>query len=316
MNSKTTLVSTQQASMTSRLKSPLLSATFSGLVMCSVSVVSHAAEPEYKDMPAFTLKVVTHGEGLNRSDNMSEETRQDNRRADLSITKQVPAGSKTVKEDVYDQVQVKVSDANKRSIRLKDGGVIWVSKDPSTLTPVLNVTAPNSIEMEKGEFVSPMNFEITTNYAHFIDSWELEVYYAEDEQQKNPLATFMGRSLDTGRTIKWNGSNKKENKLKEGDKLSYILTVKDKDGHLDRTHLRQISLVGPQRNITDTVSSSVSSNLENNLDLQTIPVHGSRVRIFGRDIPTDHTIKINDESISLVENKFVVEKLLPEGQHD
>ncbi len=306
----------QQTSKVQRRKSPLLSAAFTGLVMCSVSVVTYAAVPDYNDMPAFTLKVVTHGEGLNRSDNMSEKARQDNRRTDVSITTQVPAGTKTVNEEVVEQVQVKVSEATKRSIRLKDGGVIWVSKDPSTLTPVLNVSAPNSVEMEKGEFVSPMSFDITTNYARFIDSWELEVYNAEDEQEKNPLATFMGNSLETGRTVKWNGVSKKGKKLKEGDKLTYILKVKDKDGHLDRTHSRQVSLVGPQRNITESDTSKHLSNLENNLDLQTIPVHGSRVRIFGRDIPTDHSITIDDESISLVENKFVVEKLLPEGKHN
>ncbi|KAG1694865.1 hypothetical protein GQR58_006811 [Nymphon striatum] len=148
-----------------------------------------------------------------------------------------------------------------------------------------------------------MNFEITTNYAHFIDSWELEVFNAEDEQQKKPLATFMGRSLDTGRTVKWNGVSKKGQSLKEGDKLTYILKVKDKDGHIDKTHF--------------TPNKPYWSSAEYNLrKKQTIPVHGSRVRIFGRDIPSDHSITVDDENISLVENKFVLEKLLPEGKHE
>ncbi|MEB8432361.1 hypothetical protein OO007_09005 [Cocleimonas sp. KMM 6892] len=288
-------------------KSPIAYSLVAGLVLSSVSIVAEATAPSYKEKPAFTMKI----ESVDDSSNTTVIS-GDN---DQSV-KPAKTTDEVINKSANQTDNQSDNQSASRSIRLKDGGVIWVSKDPSTLTPVLNVTAPNSIEMEKGEFVSAMNFEITTNYAHFIDSWELEVYYAEDEQQKHPIASFMGKSLENGRTVKWNCSNKKENKLKEGDKLSYILTVKDKDGHLDRTHLRQISLVGPQRNITDTVSSSVSSNLENNLDLQTIPVHGSRVRIFGRDIPTDHTIKINDESISLVENKFVVEKLLPEGQHD
>ncbi|TCJ81809.1 hypothetical protein, partial [Cocleimonas flava] len=288
-------------------KSPIAYSLVAGLVLSSVSIVAEATAPSYKEKPAFTMKI----ESVDDSSNTTVISGDNDQSVKLAKTT-----DEVINKSANETDDQSANQSASRSIRLKDGGVIWVSKDPSTITPVLNVTAPNSIEMEKGEFVSPMNFEITTNYAHFIDSWELEVYYAEDEQQKHPIASFMGKSLENGRTVKWNGSNKKENKLKEGDKLSYILTVKDKDGHLDRTHLRQISLVGPQRNITDTVSSSVSSNLENNLDLQTIPVHGSRVRIFGRDIPTDHTIKINDESISLVENKFVVEKLLPEGQHD
>ncbi len=299
-----------------KCRRPLLSTVFTGLVLCSVSVLSQAADSAYQGKPAFSLKVVNHGEGANRSTNMDEIGRTDNRRADVSIVAQVPAGTRTVNEEITEEVEVKVSEATSRSIRLKDGGVIWVSKDPSSLTPVLNVSAPQSVEMVKGKFKTPMSFEITTNYAHFIDSWELEVFNAEDEQQLKPLATFMGRSLDTGRTVKWNGLSKKGKKLKEGDKLTYILKVKDKEGHLDRTHLRQFSLIGPQRNITTQEPGKVLSNLENNLDLQTIPVHGSRVRIFGRDIPTDNRITIDDEDISLLENKFVLEKLLPEGKHN
>ena len=294
----------------------LLSAAFTGLVLCSVSVLSHAADSGYQGKPAFSLKVVTHGEGSNRSDNMSEVSRKDNRRADVSITTQVQAGTRPVSEEVSNEVKVKVKSASSRSIRLKDGGVIWVSKDPASLTPVLNVSAPTSIEMEKGQFISPMSFEITTNYAHFIDSWELAVYSSEDELQKKPLATFAGRSLDASRTVKWNGISKTGKAFKEGDKLTYILKVKDKEGHLDKTHARQITLTGPQRNVKQVEISQQLSNLENNLGLQTIPVHGSRVRIFGRDIPAGNTIKIDDQQILLVENKFVLEKLLPEGKHD
>ena len=309
------LGTTQLASIMLRRKSPLMSVAFTGLVLCSVSVVTQAAETQYQEKPAFTLKVISHGEGDNRSDNMSEVTREDNRRTDVSISKQVVAGTEDVTEEVTEQVQVKVSDASRRSIRLKDGGVIWVSKDPASLTPVLNVTAPQSVEMQSGKFDSPMSFEINTNYSSFIDKWELQVFHADDEQQKKPLATFMGRSLENGRTLKWNGTSKSGKKLKAGDRLSYVLKVEDKAGHIDRTHLRELSLVGPQRNIQEVDNSKPISSLENNLELQTIPVRGSRVRIFGRDIPTGNSISINDENISLVENKFVVEKLLPEGKH-
>ncbi len=263
---------------------------FAGLVLSSVSVVLQAAEQSYEDSSAFSFKVESIEDASNK-------------------------GSSTQVVSAKPLTATTVSTSANRSIRLKDGGVIWVSKDPSNITPALNVSAPGSVEMEKGVFVSPLSFKIDTNYAHFIDSWELTVYHADDEQQKNPLAIFAGNSLETGRSVKWNGTSKGKS-LKEGDTLSYILKVKDKAGHQDRTYARQIRLVGPQRHMSKTVSNdNVSSNMENNLDLQTIPVHGARVRIFGRDIPTDYTINIDDETISLVENKFIVEKLLPEGQH-
>ena len=295
---------------------PLLNAAFIGLALSSVSVVTEAAEENHQNKPAFTISVVTHGEGTNRSDNLSEVKRQDNRRTDVSITKKVQAGTKTVNDVSSEVVQVKVSDAVKRSIRLNDGGVIWVSKDPASLTPVLNVTAPRSVEMEDGQFTSPMNFNISSNYASFIDSWELRVFNATDTLQKRPIALFTGDSLEVGHTVKWDGETKQGKKLQTGDKLTYVLTVKDAKGHIDRTHSRNISLTGPERNITKTGTDEHISSLENNLDLQTIPVHGSRVRIFGRDIPSGHSITINKEKINLVENKFVIEKLLPEGKHN
>ncbi len=265
----------------------LARALITGMVLCSVSAVTHAVESSYKDKPVFTLKVVD----VNPS----------------------PAASVTVLTSK--PVSAAQDHSASRSIRLKDGGVIWVSKDPSSLTPMLNVSAPQTVEMTAGQFAAAMSFKISTNYAHFIDRWELEVYRADDEQQKQPVALFMGHKLDNGHTVKWDGISKNGERLKAGDKLSYILKVRDKAGHLDKTHARELSLIGPERNISLTKTSNVSGDLESNLALQTIPVHGSRVRIFGHDIPTGHSISIDDESVALVKNKFVIEKLLPEGSH-
>ena len=290
---KTKTKNTQIDTLTRQSFNPVLNRSMlAGLVLCSVSVISQATESQQSEKPAFTIKIETiEGEAIV------------NQTAPEAYAK--PVETQTIKNR-----------STNRSIRLKDGGVIWVSKDPASVIPVLNVSAPQSVEMIRGEFIKPMSFDITTNYAHFIDSWELEVFHADDEQQKKPLATFTGKSLKDDRTVKWNGTSTKGRKLQQGDKLTYILKVRDKKGHLDRTHKRHINLIGPQRNIQDLEPSRQISNLENNLDLQTIPVRGSRVRIFGRDIPTDNRIMIGDKNISLVENKFVLERLLPEGKHD
>ena len=106
--------------------------TLSGLVLCSVNVVIQAATDENEpttDAP-FTLKIITNGEDNNRSDNMSEPSRQDNRRTDVKIKTHEQTGTRTVSEETSEQVKVKVSEAINRSIRLNDGGVIWVTKDP------------------------------------------------------------------------------------------------------------------------------------------------------------------------------------------
>jgi len=268
-------------------------AMFTGLALCSVSVVSQAVDSNNEEKPAFTIKI----EDI-------EHTSETNEPLQITTVKAVEKDTSNYGTNLN------------RSIRLQDGGVVWVSQDPASLIPVLNVSAPNSVETENKKFTNPVNFKITTNYAYFIDSWALDIYHEDDKQLKKPIKTFTGNSLKINPTIKWDGSTSNGDTLQTGESFSYVLTVKDKKGHQDRTYPRKISLVGPQRNITQTDSSLSKSNLENNLELQTIPVHGSRVRIFGRDIPSDNSVVIDDKKISLVENKFVIEELLPSGKHD
>ena len=124
-------------------KLQLMNASLAGLVLCSVNVVAQTTDidQEVLNKPAYTLKIITHGEADNRSDNFTDATRQDNRRADVAMQATVPAGYREEKITTTEEQTVKVSDAINRSVHLKDGGVIWVSKDPASLTPILNVTS-------------------------------------------------------------------------------------------------------------------------------------------------------------------------------
>lgn len=300
------------------LKKVLVSSTLTGLVLSSVNVLGQTktANPKVLNKPAYTLKIITHGEGTNRSDNFTKEARKDNRRADVSVQSKVHGGFKEELVESTEKHQVKISEASNRSIRLSDGGVIWVSKDAVSITPKLDVTTSLTSEIESNRLVKPLSFTIKTNYADFIDEWELVVYKASDESHLKPLATFMGKNLDSDRVVKWNGSSSSKEKLIAGDVLEYVLTVKDKAGHIDETYARSISLIGPERNLNLADNIEASKNLESNLLRQTIPVNGSRVRISGRDISKGNKIKINGNTVSLVDSKFVTEQILPDGKHN
>ena len=311
------VLSTQSISPLKKQRTFLLKTGLAGFIFCSASVAVQAATPQLLNKPAYTLKIVTHGEDANKFDNMSEVSRQKNRRTDVHMNTRVKVGSKTITSESSKKVRVKVSDALNRSVHLKDGGIIWVSKDPASLIPTLNVTASNRIEIKNGRFVSPINFKIKTNYAYFIDSWELSVFQANDDTNK-PLATFTGKELVNDQNIKWDGRTTSGKALNAGDRLKYVLTVRDKEGHSDVTRAHTISLIGADKLYNKTNKSDRKSNqltAENSLLRQTIPVHGSRVRIFGSDIATGNQVQINNEKISPVSGKFVIEKLLPEGQH-
>ena len=294
-----------------------LSATLTSLVLSSASVVAQTTSesPNALNKPAYTLKIVTHGENSNRSDNFSEAARKDNRRADVSIKTQIPNGYREINTHTVETKRVQTRKASNRSVRLPDGGVVWVTKDPAKIVPKLNVTGNSSVEIENNAFVTPISFTISTNYAQFIDTWELAVYRAEDEQHRKPLVTFMGKDLSVDRVIKWNGVSKTDT-LQSGDKLVYILSAKSKAGHLDETYARTLNLVGPDRNLGFAKNTQTGSNaLENNLKRQTIPVHGSTVRVYGRDIVEGNKISINNKKMTVSDQRFITETILPEGDH-
>ena len=270
---------------------PLVNTTLATIVLCSVSVVTQAADTTSASiaMSSYSIKVVK---------------KQDN-----GATVQI--GESKVQNTKSSQSSI---NSNNRNIRLDVGGVVWVSNDPAPLTPILDVTTSKDVEMGDKSFKSPISFALNTNYAAFIDEWELSVYDENDDDERKPLVTFMGRSLVNGQLVKWNGTTTKGKSLAAGDRLKYILKVRDKAGHSDRTHARHIVLQGAGSHFDET-KVAASHNLVNNLQRQTIPLHGSRIRLFGSDIADNQSLSIDGERVKIKENKFVIERILPEGQH-
>jgi hypothetical protein len=201
-----------------------------------------------------------------------------------------------------------------RTLRLDDGGVIWTTSDPVALTPLLEVTTVKNIELEDNKrFDSPISFTLNTNYSAFINTWELAIYSSTDEDLLKPLQTFNGTNLINGHQVKWDGSTVDGEALDIGDELKYVLTVKDKANRVDETHPRQLTLREPSSYIAPVVQSEKLP--QSNLAKQTIPLYGSRVRIHGNDIEDGNTITIDGEKVTVAKERFVVERLLPQGDH-
>lgn len=308
---------------------PLLAAAFIGLVSSSASIIANAnvsasdcKGAACQGRPAYTLRITTHGEGTNRSDNMSEVGRQDNRRADVSITTSVPG--KTVVKEVTETVQVKVRDAETRNLSLPDGGVIWLTQDPASITPTLNVSTQGNAVLEEGAFKSPISFTVDSNYTTFIDHWNLSVYRKNDPDA-DAVVSLDGKQLTDAQLIEWNGQVAEGESLKVGEELEYVLTVYDTEGHSDKTRERTILLtsdssspekIAEQLAEQQNKTAEIQSKFFNGLSRQTIPVHGAKVRLHGQDIVKGNKLTINGKAITLDTNqKFATEYLLPVGEH-
>ena len=283
---KNTQITSKVNRNTSVIKKALL-----GLAMCSVCVVSQAADntSQNNGNGSYTIKII-------KKQVPTANKQQDSMSSATSAKKYSESGSR-----------------DSRTLRLNEGGVIWVSNDPVSLTPTLSVSTSKNVKFSGKQFESPISFKLSTNYAAFIDNWELSIYRASDDDEKRPLKTIKGSNLINGQTVKWNGKIESGKALKAGEKLKYILTARDNKGHSDTTRARNIVLRDAE-SILNT-KNSVSEYQENNLKRQTIPLHGARIRIFGNDILDTKNISIDGETVSVRKNKFVVERIMPEGKH-
>jgi len=270
-----------------------VNASLASLVLSSVCIIAQAADKKLvASKPSYTIKII-------KKESVTAEA---SKKTSPQLTKS-------------NQVTGTLIEKTQRTIRLANGGVVWVSNDPVALTPRLAISTSKVVEMNAQQLKNPISFKLSTNYAAFIEAWEINIYDDSDEDQRKPLATLSGNKIQNGQTVKWDGRTTNQSKIAAGDNLRYVLTVKDNKGHVDKTYLKSIALQGPGRKFTDS-DELVNSNLDNNLNTQTIPLRGARVRIYGNDIFDNQSISIDGEKVSVQESKFVVERILPEGQHN
>lgn len=222
------------------------------------------------------------------------------------------------------------------ALQLPNGGVIWASEDPARLTPELNVQAPALVPFASGRISKPVHFSVYSNYGAFIQRLELRVYRADDRDRVAPLVTL---KLPGGNITQaeWDGRMRSDVRLREGDQLQYVLRAYGADGVFDETFPNRLQLVSPQdyergldisrREAPQALGSLSGEELNqlrastdiygnSNLFQQNILIRGSRLRIFGQNLPKDFRLRINGESVPVdLERKFVAEYLLPVGPH-
>ncbi|GHD74346.1 hypothetical protein GCM10007164_24770 [Luteimonas padinae] len=223
------------------------------------------------------------------------------------------------------------------SIRLPGGGVIWATEDPDLGLPELSVSAPSVVPFADGRIQKPVRFFVRGNYTGFVERYEVMLFRGNDADLVAPVARFEMPVAAVSQD-EWVGSLPSTIPFRAGDELVYVLRAYDADGRFDETHPRKLQLVTPaeaERGLQQ-VRSSAERTLGTSLGAaeaqdrmlvedvfsgsglrqQNIPIHGSRVRIQGRNVPEGHTLSINGDTYPVdMERKFVAEYLMPIGQH-
>ncbi len=192
---------------------------------------------------------------------------------------------------------------------LKDGGVIWATSDPLVSESHLEVKAsPLFMSSEDA-----LKFYTYNNYSDYIDRYELLIVNADDENHLVPLALLKGKGLP--HEINWDVS--KENlALHPKQKLLYSLRVYDKEGHFDETNAHALIIQdGDKRGTFRDIEGEIFG--KSDIKTRSIPIQGTRVRVYGTGLNPDNLLKIGEEEIRVDKSgKFVYEKIKKPGHYD
>ena len=248
----------------------------------------------------------------------------------------MPASAQTPSADKQPAAIGQEAVATHFSIDLPNGGMVWATEDPTQTTPVLSVQAGSEAAVEGGRIVEPVKLQVYSNYAAFIKRMQISIYRAEDTDLVTPLATV---DIAPGGVVQatWDGSLPEGTRVRPGDRLTYILRATAADGSVDETYPRSLLLVSPadRQRILDQMHQNASgplralsaSDLEsralldstfgnNALRQQNIIIRGSRVRVFGQNVPEGYGLTIDGQTVPVDQRgKFVAEYLLPTGMH-
>ncbi|NVK22896.1 MAG: hypothetical protein HWD86_10280 [Kangiellaceae bacterium] len=324
--------------MLKNIKQPLV--TFGLTAILSALVPSaFAAEKDYecntegcKTQEGLIFRVKSKGEDEPTVKGSDARSLQKNRRVDVEY------------RDIYTYDEAGFQRDEKRAdinsnllIQLPNGGMLWATEDPALTQPVLGVNGASTVAFEQSKISEPVHFSYYSNYAAFIEKLELVVFEQNDTDLVTALHTQTLDVTNNGR-FEWDGQLTLDQELVVGDELIYVLRAYDNAGHMDETSIKRLRLVSAEekKNNLSSIARSVPQDIaeqkteqqlandliatetfgSNNLRQQNIPIYGSRVRIFGQDIPAGQAVKVNGDNIPVdLERRFVAEYLLPVGQH-
>jgi len=276
---------------------------------------SDCLEDECEQSAAYSLKIISRGEGVPKASNDTPAGRQQNRRVDVSLGRQLRVANS---DDKKQQLPADQSTGGA-------GGNYWISKNPTVLKQQLAINLPATATAENGSFESPVKISVLTNYSHFIDRWQLRIMPVGSSVDAAPLHILQGRLNGVATDIEWNEING----LSVGDKFDVALRVFDNNGNYDQTASRTIEIVAKK---ADTVAEKQSAQTDEvslkSLDqrlaeytrdfaYQSIAVSGSTVTVRGQSLTDARSVEVNGEKVSLSsDDRFAVEYILPPGDHE
>lgn len=287
------------------------------------------------------VRVISEGEERPRKDGNNPENFSNERRVDITAEGQVRKNTPMSEEQGLARI------GGEYTVYLPTGGVMWATEDPAVTEPRLSITGQQRVKLREGNIIEPLAFHYYTNYGAYIERLELSVYRQSDIDLVEPVVQITTDQIANVGKLEWSGVVAADYKLRAGDNLVYVLRAFDHENRMDETSGQTLQLLTPEeyaaagsailgtRGVNQSPDLSRSADIEaasidagpeieflsrilgqNRLRRQTIPIYGSRVRIYGQDLPAGYQLTINDQKYPVdLERKFAAEFLLPAGHH-
>lgn len=126
-------------------------------------------------------------------------------------------------------------------LSLPGGGRVWATEDPANLSPQMNVSASGIAGLRDDQVVEGLSFNVSNNYAHFIERMELLVYAGRDTDLVRPLVRLPVPVSGEG-VVQWDGRLPAGHRLRPGDTLVYLVRAYGRGGQADETQARTVRL--------------------------------------------------------------------------
>lgn len=213
------------------------------------------------------------------------------------------------------QLQRRVDVFYEGRVRFKNGAAIWATEDAGSVSPKLEITAPEFVDLSQ----ETIRFMVFSNYFSFIKRWELRIYRMNAVYGQEEVALLKG-----GRSSLYNIEYQvPKDKFKDGDTLYYQLKVFQDEKVYDVVRSKMLTFIKrvdnqDLRQQDDKIKSTALLKIwgENAIEFQNIPIQGSRVRLVGSNIPIDYVLNYRGQNVQVDSNgTFVIEEHFPVGEH-
>ncbi len=204
---------------------------------------------------------------------------------------------------------------------------VWLTSDELTVSPVLNVYLQQEPLWAGAGQEQAARFFIYCNYPHFVDRWQIEIF---PPGSTRPVAFLHGDGGSLEGPQLWSLTQAGGRPVPPGRGYACVLTVYDRDGHLDRTRPRLFDIHGEtptpvagdrQGALREAVRLGRAAETQipfdrDHTEVRNIPVSGGTVTIYGEGLAEGSRATIDGSVVSIDRNgRFARERILPEGDH-